>query len=428
MRGVSRMTAAAGRIPSRTHPWKSRIVGEGDEAPDQLLAHPLNRRTHPDSQQGALGDVLDRVGWVQRVIVNRRTGHLVDGHLRVKLAMRRDEPTIPVLYVDLDEDEERLVLATIDPLSAMAGRDEEILAKLLDGIEDSIPDALREVDRTPLDEDETPEVPKVPTTKVGDVWTLGRHRFACGDSTDAETVALAMGGAAPFIMVTDPPYGVDYDPNWRQELASKGVLAKADRALGKVMNDDRADWSAAFVHFLGDVVYAWSAQGALSLAAGAAIQSIGFEIRNMLVWRKARLVISRGAYHYQHEPCWYAVRKGASAKWAGDRKQTSVWDIPHAKNDTGHGTQKPVECMARPIRNHGARGDFVFDPFLGSGTTLVAAEQLDRNCVGLELDPGYCDVIVERWENLTGGKATRERGGKSDRSAPTPKREKASAA
>jgi DNA modification methylase len=126
-----------------------------------------------------------------------------------------------------------------------------------------------------------------------------------------------------------------------------------------------------------------------------------------VIWRKPRFIISRGHYHWQHEPCWYAVRKGGSAKWCGDRSQSTVWDIAlkDGGEDTNHSTQKPVECMARPIRNHGGKDDDVYDPFLGSGTTIIAAEQLGRRCYGLELSPAYCDVIVARWEKLTGRKA-----------------------
>ena len=129
------------------------------------------------------------------------------------------------------------------------------------------------------------------------------------------------------------------------------------------------------------------------------------------------MVISRGAYHWQHEPCWYAVRKGCSAAWVGGRKETTVWEIPNLNgvtNDTDprteHSTQKPVECMARPIRNHGGKDDAVFDPFLGSGSTLIAATQLDRACYGIELTPAYCDVVVERWQTFTGGKAACKKG------------------
>ena len=178
---------------------------------------------------------------------------------------------------------------------------------------------------------------------------------------------------------------------------------------------NRASWTAAWKLFEGDVAYVWHAS-LFSATVLADLQAAGFDHRCHLIWRKQQFAISRGHYHWQHEPCWYAVRKGKTARWVGDRKQSTVWDVDNLlrasdEEKTGHGTQKPVECMARPIRNHGAEGDVVYDPFVGSGTTLVAAEQLGRRCVALELDPAYCDVAVSRWEKLTGETAERQRDG-----------------
>ena len=181
---------------------------------------------------------------------------------------------------------------------------------------------------------------------------------------------------------------------------------------GTVANDDNPSWQAAWRLFSGDVAYVWHASLHSSVVL-ADLESAGFEHRAQLIWRKQQFAISRGHYHWQHEPCWYAVRKGRPSRWAGDRTQSTVWDVANLLRDTddgktGHGTQKPVEIMARPIRNHGATGDVVYDPFVGSGTTIVAAEQLGRRCVALEVDPRYCDVIVARWEALTGRLAERE--------------------
>jgi len=198
--------------------WKNRIVGHGVEAPDQLLANPMNWRIHPQAQQEALSTVLDRVGWVQDVIVNRRSGHVVDGHLRVRLAISRGEPAVPVKYIDLDDDEERLVLASLDPLSAMAVTDEEMLAQLLEGIETegALAAMLENVafkahpKAGKTDPDAIPEPPP-PTTKLGDLWVLGDHRLLCGDATKAEDVSRLMNGQKAILFATDPPYLVDYD-------------------------------------------------------------------------------------------------------------------------------------------------------------------------------------------------------------------------
>ena len=182
-------------------------------------------------------------------------------------------------------------------------------------------------------------------------------------------------------------------------------------------NDASVNWSAAYAATGVDIAYVWCASWFIAEAARE-LDSCEYQRRALLIWRKQHFAFSRGAYHWQHEPCWYAVRKGHSAKWCGDRTQSTVWDIQtcigavgkHHQSDEidiRHSTQKPVECMARPMRNHGAEGDVVYDPFLGSGTSVIAAEQTERVCCGLEIDPAYCDVIVERWEQFTGGKARR---------------------
>jgi DNA modification methylase len=233
------------------------------------------------------------------------------------------------------------------------------------------------------------------TSRRGDAWLLGAHRLVCGDATDPADVALALAGAAPHLMVTDPPYGVSYDPGWRVKVG-KGAFA-----VGTVLNDDRADWHAAWALFPGDIAYVW--HGALHASlVEESLKASGFLTRSQIIWDKGRLIISRGHYHWRHEPCWYAVRKGRTARWAGDRKQMTVWQFPHRRSETGHGTQKPLEAMRRPILNHTVPGDRVYDPFVGSGTTIIAAEELGRICHAIELDPVYVDVAVRRWEALTG--------------------------
>jgi DNA modification methylase len=201
-------------------------------------------------------------------------------------------------------------------------------------------------------------------------------------------------------MVTDPPYGVEYDPAWRQQRG----LNRSDRT-GKIRNDERADWSAAWALFPGNIVYVWHAALKAPIVAESLTKQ-GFNIRAQIVWAKERLVIGRGDYQWQHEPCWYAVRK--KGNWTGDRKQTTLWTIPSGGQDaeTKHSTQKPVECMRRPILNNSNPGQAVYDPFLGSGTTLMAAQTVGRVSLGVELDPLYVDVAVRRWQAFTGEMAT----------------------
>lgn len=234
----------------------------------------------------------------------------------------------------------------------------------------------------------------------GQLWALGEHRLICGDCTDPAVVERVLQGGTPRLIVTDPPYGVNYDPNWRNEAAEKGFLSYAPSRTGIVHNDDRVDWSDAYKLFPGDVAYTWSPGGDHVILTGLAMQNSGFEIRNQIMWRKPHFPISRGHYTYQHEPCWYGVRKGKKSYWIGDNNASTVWDIALDKNvDGGHSTQKPLECMARPIRNH--EGD-VYEPFCGSGTTIIATENLKRRCRAIEIDPGYVAVTLQRYLDHTG--------------------------
>lgn len=252
-------------------------------------------------------------------------------------------------------------------------------------------------------------MPAEPISRLGDVWLLGRHRITCGDCTEAAVVERALAGAKPHLMVTDPPYGVEYDPKWRAEAGVNQNKGK----LGEVLNDDRADWREAWALFGGDVAYVWHAGRTANVVADSLV-AIGFLPRSQIIWAKERFALSRGDYHWQHEPCWYAVRKGATGHWAGDRSQSTLWDIK-AREDSGvgHGTQKPVECMKRPIENNSKAGDAVYEPFSGSGTTIIAAEMTGRRCYAIELNPAYVDVAVTRWQSFAGEAATLEGDGRT---------------
>jgi DNA modification methylase len=297
---------------------------------------------------------------------------------------------------------------------SLTGFDEEELTRL-----------LAEQEPPATDEDEVPEAPETPVTIPGDLWLLasrkGRppHRVLCGDATDrAATVRLLAGQKPPFIMATDPPYGVDLEPEWREEVG----LNPRTRQGGKVSNDDRVDWSAAYALFPGDVAYVWHA-GVHASEVAVGLYSCEFQIRAQIIWKKQHFAISRGAYHWGHEPCWYAVRKAKTSHWRGDRTQSTVWEVANlnpfggnsdAENEvTGHGTQKPVELMRRPILNHTRPGEAVYDPFLGSGSSLIAAESTGRVCYGIDIDPKYVDVAVLRWQRSSGQKATLDGDGRT---------------
>jgi DNA modification methylase len=241
-------------------------------------------------------------------------------------------------------------------------------------------------------------------TEADRIARLVAHSYAEPNKSLGELrTMLTLNGIRPHLIVTDPPYGVDYDPAWR----NRAGLSTTERT-GKVLNDHRADWREAWALFPGDVAYVW--HGALHATTVAeSLTASGFAIRSQIIWAKERLVMGRGNYHWQHEPCWYAVR--GTGHWTGDRKQTTLWQIPTRAHDlqdaaTVHGTQKPVECMRRPMVNDSSLGQAVYEPFSGSGTTLIAAEMEGRACHAVELSPGYVDVAIQRWQAFTGQVAT----------------------
>jgi DNA modification methylase len=255
-----------------------------------------------------------------------------------------------------------------------------------------------------IGDDDTPE-PGDPIVRRGEVWILGDHRLMCGDSTVPDDVHRLLAGATPHLMVTDAPYGVNFAPAWRAEVLGPRRIPRG------VMNDDRADWSEAYALFPGDVAYVY--HGSLkSDDVIAGLESLGFERRGHIIWVKPQFVIGRGHYHSQYEGCWYVGRPGRDLHWHGGRDKSDVWMIARSNDGrddrTNHGTQKPVECMLCPIVNSSQPGDAIYDPFVGSGTTIIAAEIAGRRCFAMDLDPVYCTVAIERWQNFTGRQAVLE--------------------
>jgi len=391
---------------------------------DRLLPYAANARTHSDEQVAQIAGSIAEFGFNVPCLVDDR-GVLIAGHGRIVAAKRLGLQQVPVIRLGhLTDAQARAFRLADNRIALNAGWDDELLSAELERLkEDGVDLALLgfaedELDRL-LDElngggaaegeDEVPEPPAQAITRPGDLWLLGPHRLLCGDATVASDVGRLLDGAHPHLMVTDPPYGVEYDPNWRVE---SGVSSTA--RPGKVNNDDRADWREAWSLFPGEVAYVWHS-GIYARTVAESLDACGFLIRAQIVWAKPRLVLSRGDYHWQHEPCFYAVRKGASGHWQGARDQTTLWTIATGESDeaTEHGTQKPVECMRRPIVNNSAKGNLVYEPFAGSGSTLIAAQSVGRACLAMEIDPRYCDIIVERWQRSTGGQAISDGDGRS---------------
>ena len=366
----------------------------------------------------------------------RSDGEVVDGHLRLKAARKLGLTEIPVMLCDewtpaqvkafrlmvnrsvtwADWDEDLVALEMAD-LSAL---DFDLS---LTGFETGDIDTLLSLD----DDDKgnaAPPLPESPVSRLGDLWLLGPHRVLAGDATSAEAVARLLGDRKPRLMVTDPPYGISLDSEWRDRAGLNGLGAADPSYLKKrttghtetsISGDTRADWSEAFEQVPSlQVAYVWHAsQFASEVLAG--LLRIGFLHHQQIIWNKQRTVLTRTDYWYQHEPCIYVRKK--NAPWYGKAGENStVWDSPSPKFVMGssdeekydHPTQKPIELMRKPILNHLRRGELVYDPFLGSGTTLAVAELAERVCFGIELDPKYVDVVVLRWQGLTGESATLE--------------------
>ena len=395
-------------------------------SPAELAAHPGNWRRHPEFQRRALRASLGDVGWVTGVIVNRLTGHLLDGHARVEEALARGEPTVPVTFVELTADEELLVLATLDPIGALAVADGTALDDLLESVATTDADLQALLDDLAVssglghhglaDPDECPTPPEEAATYVrsGQIWELGSHRILCGDALDAAAVGRLVAGERPQLLATDPPYGVNLDLSHRHNLSGSqpGHGRGREHRAVRLAGDGRADWSAAYelVPSL-EVGYVW--HPALTVAAViAGLDRIGFELVSEIIWVKSRWAVGPRWYHWRHEGCLVVRRRGARVRFLGGRDQGTVWEAPSPKvggvdadPKVDHPSQKPILLFERPIRNHVRRGGLLYDPFLGSGTALIAAERAGRRCLGVEIDPAFVQVEIERWQALTGERA-----------------------
>jgi DNA modification methylase len=408
-----------------------------------LAASETNARTHSAEQIGQIVASMQRWGWTVPILVDE-AGEIIAGHGRLEAARQLGLAEAPVMVAaGWSAAEKRAYRLADNQLALNGGWDLGTLSSELRQLKEwdfdlgllgfaDLDALMRGPQEFLTDPDAVPDTPKEPRSRPGDVWLMGRHRLICGDSTERAVVDLLLGDAKPHLMVTDPPYGVNYEPKWRDDLGIDciGQVQRQRRsthphakpiAVGKVDNDHRNDWLDAWMLFSGSVAYVWHG----SLHAGVfadGLAAAGFVIRSQIIWQKQHFIFGRGDYHWQHEACWYAVRKGKPGAWNGDRSQSTVWPIhsqigwKSARPDnedkaTGHSTQKPVECMRRPMENNSKSGDGVYDPFIGSGTSIIAAEMSGRRCYGVEINPAYVDVSVLRWQAFTGKTAIRESDG-----------------
>lgn len=391
---------------------------------EALIPHEMNANTHPEKQIKTLAKLMNYQGWRHPIIVSKLSGKIVAGHGRLSAAKLNGWSECPVDMQDFDDKAQELAfLASDNIIQELAETDDDKLIALIkdSGLDDLElfgnddfqlpPDYAAEREAM---EDEVPEVTES-ISKLGDLYELGEHRLLCGDSTDKDTVERLMNGQSPRLMVTDPPYGVSYDAEWRKEALGDKFIGKV--RTGKVSNDDNADWTEVWGLSNAQIFYVWHAS-AFDHIVKKSLVDAGYEVRQQIIWNKTVAAMSRSAYHWKHEPCLYGVKIGCDANWVGDRKQNTVWDIASpihimsgSKEDkTGHPTQKPIEVYTRPISCHTIKGDILYDPFAGSGSALVACEKTGRRAYLMELDPKYCDIIIARYVKYSGNKNIKRNG------------------
>jgi len=363
-----------------------------------------------DAEYEKLKRSIEQFGYVEPVIWNQTTGRVVGGHQRLKVLMDMGMTEVDCVVVAMDEEKEKALNIALNKISGDWDKDKLalLIADLqgadfdvsLTGFEPAEIDALfKDTLKDGVKDDDFDvgaELAQPTITKPGDIWTLGRHRLICGDSTKAETYALLMGSTKANLVITDPPYNVNYESS-----------------AGKIKNDNMAD--DAFYNFLLDAytqmhsamaddasIYVFHADTE-GLNFRRAFADAGFYLSGCCIWKKQSLVLGRSPYQWQHEPCLYGWKKNGKHQWYTGRKETTIWEFDKPKKNGDHPTMKPIPLLAYPIMNSSMSNSVVLDPFGGSGSTLIACEQTDRICYTVELDEKFCDVIVKRYIEQVGG-------------------------
>ena len=375
----------------------------------KLVPYVNNARTHSPEQINKLRSSLREFGFINPVIIDRDFG-VIAGHGRILAAKEEGIAEVPCVFADhLTEAQKKAYILADNRMAMDAGWDEELLRVEIEALqaeafdlsltgfdEKELSDLFKDdADVQEDDFDVDAELEKPTFSKSGDVWTLGRHRLLCGDSTKAETFETLMQGRKANLVVTDPPYNVNYEGT-----------------AGKIKNDNLAD--EKFYQFLFDAfsniekvmaddasIYVFHADTE-GLNFRKAFSDAGFYLSGCCIWKKPSLVLGRSPYQWQHEPCLYGWKKSGKHQWYADRKQTTIWEFEKTKKNTDHPTMKPIPLLAYPIQNSSMSNTLILDPFGGSGSTLIACEQTDRSCYTIELDEKYCDVIVKRYIEQAG--------------------------
>lgn len=379
---------------------------------EKLIPYRNNARTHSDEQVEKIAKSMREFGFINPVLVDGKF-NIIAGHGRVLGAKKLGMKEVPCLFIeDLTEEQKRAYIIADNRLAEDAGWDKEMLKIELEELQNlnfdisltgfEMDDFDFGMDETEVVEDEFDEtVPEEPKSKKGEIYKLGKHYLMCGDSTDINDVEKLMNGAKVDLFLTDPPYNVDYQGGTGLTIQNDNMDEDTFREFLKV-----SFFNANVVMKEGAVFYIWHADSEGYNFRGAC-HDIGWKVRQCLIWCKNTLVMGRQDYHWKHEPCLYGWKEGASHLWASDRKQTTVLEFDRPSVSKEHPTMKPIGLFDYLIKNNTKKDDIVLDLFAGSGTTIIACEQNGRVAYSMELDPRYVDVIIARWEKLTGEQAER---------------------
>jgi site-specific DNA-methyltransferase (adenine-specific) len=383
---------------------------------EALIPYAKNSRTHDDAQVAQIAASIKEFGWTNPILVDGEHG-IIAGHGRLMAARKLGMTEVPVIELkDLTATQKKAYIIADNRLALNAGWDNNLLTiELNELLEDKFSLELLGFDADELnallnpievtdgltDEDEVPEPPPEPVTKLGDVWILGNHRLMCGDSTQIDQLEKLCNGRQVDMWLTDPPYNVAYEGKTKEALTIKND-SMSDDSFRQFLRDSYV--AADVVMKAGAVFYIWHADSEGYNFRGAA-HDAGWKVRQCLIWKKSTIVMGRQDYHWKHEPCLYGWKEGAGHLWAADRKQSTILEFDKPNRNGEHPTMKPVALFEYQMLNNTKGGDIVLDSFGGSGTTMIAAEKNGRVGYLMEFDPKYCDVIVKRWENFTGKQA-----------------------
>jgi DNA modification methylase len=388
---------------------------------EDLIPYARNSRTHSAEQVAQIAASIREFGWTNPILIDGENG-IIAGHGRVLAAHKLGEMEVPTIELShMSENQKRAYIIADNKLALNAGWDNEILALEISDLKDAGYDldltgfTLDEINAINpkgisglTDEDAVPEVPEQPVTVLGDVWVLGKHRLMCGDSTSVEAVTKLTEGGGVDMLLTDPPYNVAYEGGTKEKLTIQNDNMENDE-FRQFLRD--AFVTADLMMKAGAVFYIWHADSEGYNFRGACTDA-GWKVRQCLIWKKSSLVMGRQDYHWKHEPCLYGWKDGAGHLWATDRKQTTILEFDKPSRNGEHPTMKPVALFEYQMLNNTKGGDLVLDLFGGSGTTMLAAEKHGRHAALMELDPKYCDVIINRWQDFTGKIATHAETGK----------------